>query len=161
MAGRGLIWGMGFWSKFRRTGSGFCRMDRRRVGPFRCFRPMGGVTGSASRRSPAALPRCSPEAGFSLVEVLAALAIASLAVVMAMQVMLQSARVDARLTHETAARDLVRRLLAEGAVGQGEAGVLAWNVALTTPETGLVLRKVQVSWPGGPVLETDRLEAQP
>lgn len=107
------------------------------------------------------MPRCSPEAGFSLVEVLAALAIASLAVVMAMQVMLQSARVDARLTHETAARDLVRRLLAEGAVGQGEAGVLAWNVALTTPETGLVLRKVQVSWPGGPVLETDRLEAQP
>ena len=92
---------------------------------------------------------------------LAALAIASLAVVMAMQVLLQSARVDARLTHETAARDLTRRLMAEEAVGQGEAGVLKWNVALTAPETGMVLRKVQVSWPGGPVLETDRVEPQP
>jgi prepilin-type N-terminal cleavage/methylation domain-containing protein len=107
------------------------------------------------------LRHCSPEAGFSLVEVLAALAIASMAVVMAMQVLLQSARVDARLTHETAARDLTRRLMAEGAVGQGETGVLLWHVALTPQKDGLVLRQVQVSWPGGPVLETDRVELQP
>ena len=92
---------------------------------------------------------------------LAALAIASLAVVMAMQVLLQSARVDARLTHETAARDLTRRLMAEAAVGQGEAGVLVWNVALTPQKDDPLLRQVQVSWPGGPVLETERLEPQP
>ena len=92
---------------------------------------------------------------------LAALAIARLAVVMAMQVLLQSARVDARLTHETAARDLTRRLMAEAAVGQGEAGVLVWNVDLTPQKDGPLLRQVQVSWPGGPVLETERLEPQP
>ena len=92
---------------------------------------------------------------------LAALAIASLAVVMAMQVLLQSARVDSRLTHETAARDLTRRLLAEAVVGQGEAGVLHWNAALTAPKDGLVLRQVQVGWPGGPVLTAVRVESAP
>ena len=120
---------------------------------------MAAATAWASRRSAA---RSSPaEAGFSLVEVLAALAIASLAVVMAMQVLLQSARIDARLTHQTAARDLTRRLLAEGAVGSGEAGVLAWTVAVTPLDGALAQRRVQVTWPGGPVMATDRVEPLP
>jgi prepilin-type N-terminal cleavage/methylation domain-containing protein len=116
----------------------------------------------ASRLRPSRdrFPPC-PEAGFSLVEVLAALAIASLVLILAMQVLVQSARLDARLTHETAARDLARRLLAEGVDGRGMAGVLGWQVTSVVAAKGLVLRQVQVSWPGGPELETDRLEAAP
>ena len=160
-AAPGLTLALAVWCRSRRAASAFWRMARRRVGPSLSCPPMAAAMASSSRRSPAALRHCSPEAGFSLVEVLAALAIASLAVVMAMQVLLQSARVDARLTHEMAARDLSRRLMAEAVVGQGEAGVLVWHVALTTRNDGLVLRQVQVSWPGGPVLETDCVEVQP
>lgn len=114
-----------------------------------------------SRRSPVPLQPSLAEAGFSLVEVLAALAIASLALILSMQVMVQSARVDRRLTHETAARDLVRRLLVESAVGQGQAGVLDWQATQAGAGEGLVLREVAVSWPGGPVLVTRRLEPAP
>lgn len=93
---------------------------------------------------------------------LAALAIASLALILSMQVLLQSARVDARLTHEAAARDLQRRLLAEGTVGKGAAGVLTWAATLTAyPDVPLALREVSVSWPGGPVLTAERIEAIP
>ncbi len=121
------------------------------------------------RRSPGPSRRCAPdcrpdgaeEAGFSLVEVLAALAIASMALVLSMQLLVQSARVDARLTHETAARDLVRRLMAEGAEGRGAVGVLGWAVVVTPVEPGLVRRVVAVSWPAGPGLIVQRLEAWP
>lgn len=101
------------------------------------------------------------EAGFSLVEVLAALAIASLALVMAMQVMVQSARIDSRLSHETAARDLVRRLLAEGTTGQGSAGVLDWTATLEPLSAHLARRAVTVAWAGGAQLSASRLEAVP
>ena len=57
-----------------------------------------------------------------MVEVLAALTIASLAVVAALALFTQSARVNDRLIKETAARDLVRLLLATGDVGRGQAG---------------------------------------
>jgi hypothetical protein len=93
---------------------------------------------------------------------MAALAIASLALILSMQVLLQSARVDARLTHEVAARDLERRLLAEGTVGRGQAGVLTWSATLTPyPDVPLALREVSVTWPDGPVLTTGRIEAVP
>lgn len=101
------------------------------------------------------------EAGFSLVEVLAALVIASLALVMSMQLLVQSGRVDARVTHETAARDLARRLLAEAKLGAGQAGVLAWQATLTPAAPGLGLRQVQVVWPGGRALALERLEVVP
>ncbi len=105
----------------------------------------------------------SPEAGFSLVEVLAALAIASLALIMSMQLLVQSARVDARLQHETAARDLARRLMAEAAVGRGDAGVLSWQATVDPVEQGspLAVRSVAVTWPGGPVIATQRVEPAP
>ena len=101
-----------------------------------------------------------PEAGFSLVEVLAALAIASLALVMAMQVLVQSARVTTRLTHETAARDLARRLLAEEAMGSGSAGVLTWTATLEPVAAHLSRRALTVAWAGGQVTAA-RLEAGP
>lgn len=101
-----------------------------------------------------------PEAGFTLVEVLAALVIASLALVMAMQVMEQSARVDSRLTHETAARDLARRLLAEEAVGSGEAGVMGWTSTLTPVAPHLIRRSLVIGWAGGQ-LTAARLEVAP
>ena len=83
-----------------------------------------------------------------------------MALIMSMQLMVQSARVGSRLSHETAARDLTRRLLAEAASGRGEAGVLSWRATLSPLETGspLMLRQVAVTWPGGPVVTASRVE---
>jgi len=105
-------------------------------------------------------PSPCPEAGFSLVEVLAALVIASLALVMAMQVLVQSARVEARLTHESAARDLARRLLAEEALGSGQAGVLDWTATLEPVAPHLARRALVIGWPGGQ-MQAARLEVAP
>lgn len=110
---------------------------------------------SSSPRLPA--PR-SPEAGFSLVEVLAALTIASLTVVAAFALFTQSARVNDRMVKETAARDLARRLLATGQVGQGQSGALGWAATISAPEGGLVLHQVAVTWAGGPQIAVQRLE---
>lgn len=115
------------------------------------------------RPSPVSSRRCPPpdEAGFSLVEVLAALAIASLALVMSMQLLVQSARVDGRVARETAARDLARRLLAERVEGQGDQGALFWAVTVSPLAPGLVQRQVAVGWPGGPGLTLIRVEQAP
>lgn len=101
---------------------------------------------------------CSPEAGFSLVEVLAALTIASLTVVAAFTLFTQSARVNDRMVKETAARDLARRLLATGEVGRGQSGALGWVATLSRPDQGLVLHQVAVTWAGGPQIAASRLE---
>ena len=93
-----------------------------------------------------------------MVEVLAALTIASLTVVAALTLFTQSARVNDRLIKETAARDLVRRLLATDAVGQGQAGDLGWVATLSRPEGGLVRHDVAVTWTGGPQISALRLE---
>jgi prepilin-type N-terminal cleavage/methylation domain-containing protein len=103
---------------------------------------------------------CSPEAGFSLVEVLAALTIASLTVVAALTLFTQSARVNDRMIKETAARDLARKLLATGEVGRGQAGALAWAATVTPPDQGLVLHQVAVTWIGGPQITLTRIEAE-
>lgn len=105
------------------------------------------------------MPPSAPEAGFSLVEVLAALAIASLALILSMQLLVQSARIDARLAHETAAREMTRRLLAEDAQGRGTEGALDWQVTVLPAGPGLVQRQVTVAWPRGQGLVTSRLEA--
>ena len=93
-------------------------------------------------------------------EVLAALVIASLALVMAMQVIVQSVRVDNRLTHETAARDLARRLLAEGARGSGSSGGLDWTASTVPLAPHLIRRDLVVGWIGGQ-LTLARLEVAP
>ena len=108
--------------------------------------------------SPLSPESCSPEAGFSLVEVLAALTIASLAIVAALTLFTQSARVNDRLIKETAARDLVRRLLATDQVGRGQAGDLGWVATLSKPSGGLIRHEVAVTWPGGPQITAVRLE---
>ena len=95
-----------------------------------------------------------------MVEVLAALTIASLAVVAALTLFTQSARVNDRLIKETAARDLVRRLLATGEVGRGQAGDLGWVATLSPSSGGLVRREVAVTWTGGPQISAVRLDAE-
>ncbi|MEI6800774.1 MAG: type II secretion system protein [Pseudomonadota bacterium] len=110
--------------------------------------------------SPLSPAPCSPEAGFSLVEVLAALTIASFAVVAALTLFTQSARVNDRLIKETAARDLVRRLLATGEVGRGQAGDLGWVATLSQPLGGLVRHEVAVTWQGGVQISAVRLDAE-
>jgi len=95
-----------------------------------------------------------------LVEVLAALTIASLAVVAALTLFTQSARVNDRLIKETAARDLVRRLLATGEVGRGQAGDLGWVATLSQPLGGLVRHEVAVTWQGGVQTSAVRLDAE-
>jgi hypothetical protein len=108
--------------------------------------------------SPPSPELCSPEVGFSLVEVLAALTIASLTVVAALTLFTQSARINDRMIKETAARDLVRRLLATDEVGRGQAGDLGWVATLSRPEGGLVRHEVAVTWAGGPQISVVRLE---
>ncbi len=93
-----------------------------------------------------------------MVEVLAALTIASLAVVAALALFTQSARVNDRLIKETAARDLVRLLLATGDVGRGQAGDLGWVATRSQPSGGLVRHEVAVTWPGGPQITALRLD---
>jgi hypothetical protein len=93
-----------------------------------------------------------------LVEVLAALTIASLTVVAALTLFTQSARVNDRMIKETAARDLARRLLVTGEVGRGQSGALGWVATLAPPDQGLVLHQVAVTWAGGPQIALSRLE---
>ena len=99
-----------------------------------------------------------PEAGFTLVEVLAALVIAAMSIVLAFQLFDTSARVSARVVRETAARDLARTLLAQQASGEGRAGNLHWQAQASTLGPRLRQRRVAIDWPGGPVLQWDRLE---
>ncbi len=94
------------------------------------------------------------EGGFTLVEVLAALAIAALTLVGAMEVMGQGMRVSTRLVNETAARDLVRRVLAEGVAGQGTSGRLGWSAV---QQTGAL--QVVVGWPGGGLAVVEAVDA--
>ena len=94
-----------------------------------------------------------------MVEVLAALTIASMTVMAALTIFTQSARVNDRLIKETAARDLVRLLLATDAVGLGQSGDLAWAATLSPPSGGLVRHEVSVTWTGGPQITAVRLEA--
>ena len=93
-----------------------------------------------------------------MVEVLAALTIASLTVVAALTLFTQSARVNDRMIKETAARDLVRRLLATDEMGRGQTGDLGWVASLSRPAGGLVRHEVAVTWTGGPQISAVRLE---
>lgn len=111
-------------------------------------------------RLPAMSQRCpDPEAGFTLVEVLAALAIATMAIVMSLQLFNSTARANDRLIRETAARDLGRSLLASGETGEGDRGSLHWRVTLSDPASGLVDRHVEIVWAGGQGIAIDRREA--
>lgn len=87
--------------------------------------------------------------------------IASLTVVAALSLFTQSARINDRMVKETAARDLVRRLLATGEVGRGQSGALAWVANLSRPDAGLVRHEVAVTWAGGPQIAVVRLEPVP
>ena len=93
-----------------------------------------------------------------MVEVLASLTISSLTVVAALALFTQSERVNDRLIKETAARDLVRRLLATGEVGRGQAGALGWVATQSRFDVGLVRHEVAVTWEGGAQITAVRLE---
>jgi prepilin-type N-terminal cleavage/methylation domain-containing protein len=101
------------------------------------------------------------EAGFTLVEVLAALTIASLTILMALQLFTAGARVSDRMIKETAARDLMRQLLASDQTGAGHAGALDWAVSVSLPKDGLVTRQVAVHWASGAGTTATRIEAAP
>ena len=96
-----------------------------------------------------------------MIEVLAALTIASLTILMAMQLFTLSARVTDRMVKQTAARDLAQRLLATGEAGSGQAGALNWAVAVSLPKDGLILRQVTVRWASGAGIAVERLETAP
>ena len=119
---------------------------------------LGPRIGRSWPRSP---KRYNFEADFSLVEVLAALTIASLTIVAALSLFTQSARVNDRMIKETAARDLARRLVVTEAVGRGQAGALGWVARPSPPDQGLVLHQVAVTWAGGPQITLSRLEPVP
>ena len=89
---------------------------------------------------------------------LAALTIAALTIVAALQLFTQSARVNDRMIKETAARDLARHLLATGEVGRGQAGLLFWVAAQSRPDQGLIIHQVAVTWTGGPQIAVTRIE---
>lgn len=99
-------------------------------------------------------PHC-PEAGFSLVEVLAALAIAALTVVMVLDVFSGTARLGHRLEMETEARMLARGLMAGNADTAGEAGPFSWTLARS--QTGV--RRLEIDWPDAPGLVLSRLDS--
>lgn len=112
------------------------------------------------RPGPPPLPQ-GAEDGFSLVEVLAALSIASLTLMAAMTLFTQLARINDRMVKETAARDLARRLLVSGTLGRGQSGALAWAARRSAPTKGLVVHEVAVTWPGGPQIALARQEPAP
>ena len=111
--------------------------------------------------------QCSPcpapsrpctEAGFSLVEVLAALAIAALTAVTLMQFLSTNTRATQRIETATAARGLARAILAEGRSGAGQAGLLRWTSDTVAAGPGLSLRAVRIDAGGRAVLTLDRIE---
>lgn len=101
------------------------------------------------------------EAGFTLIEVLAALTIASLTILMAMQLFTLSARVTDRMIKQTAAQDLARRLLATAETGSGKAGALNWEVEVSLPKDGLIVRQLSVRWASGAEIAVAQLEPAP
>jgi prepilin-type N-terminal cleavage/methylation domain-containing protein len=117
-----------------------------------------------SQPLPVPLPPCPDpraEAGFTLIEVLAALTIASLVVVMSFQLLSSTSRISHRVTVETSARDLARTLLAENRTGAGEDGTYRWQATLSPAGAGLNVRQVQVGWKGGGMVTYQRLESAP
>ena len=72
------------------------------------------------------------EAGFSLIEVLAALALSAMVIVAAFETFGTFSQMARHRVQATAARHLARLLLAEGATGQGETQGLRWQ-AVTKP----------------------------
>ena len=101
-------------------------------------------------------PSC-PEAGFSLVEVLAALTIAALTLGMVMEVFSGAARLGHRIEMQTAARMLARAVLADSTSTSGTAGQFHWQVERDTAGT----RRLWIDWAGGAGLTLTRMEAAP
>ena len=89
----------------------------------------------------------------------AALTIASMTILMAMQLFTAGARVTDRTIKETAAHDLMRQLMITGETGAGHAGALDWSVSISLPKDGLVVRRVMVRWDNGAGIEASRVEA--
>lgn len=102
-----------------------------------------------------------PEAGFSLVEVLAALTIAALTLGMVMQVFSGAARLGHRLEMQTAARMLARAVLADSTSTStstsGTTGQFHWQVKRDT--TGA--RQLWIDWANGAGLTLTRMDAAP
>lgn len=98
-----------------------------------------------------------PEAGFSLVEVLAALTIAALTLGMVMQVFSGAARLGHRLEMQTAARMLARAVLADSTSSSGTTGQFHWQVKRDT--TGA--RQLWIDWANGAGLTLTRMDAAP
>lgn len=96
------------------------------------------------------LPRA--EAGFSLVEVLAALALAAMMLVAAFDTFGTLALVADRQVRSTAARNLARVLLAEGVTGQDRLEGLGWQATVEQLSPHLVRRDLIISAPNGPIL---------
>ncbi len=84
-----------------------------------------------------------------------------MAIVAALTLFTQSARVNDRMIKETAARDLARKLLVTGEIGRGQVGALAWAATLMPPDHGMMLHEVAVTWIGGPQITLTRLEPEP
>lgn len=99
----------------------------------------------------------SPEAGFTLVEVLAALTIAALMLGMVMQVFSGAARFGHRLEMQTAARMLARAVLADSSSTGGTTGQFHWHVKHDA--TGA--RQLLIEWAGGTGLTLTRMDAAP
>ncbi len=83
-----------------------------------------------------------------------------MAIVTALTLFTQSARVNDRMNKETAARDLARKLLVTGEVGRGQAGALAWAATMIALDHGTIRHVVAVTWIGGPQITLTRLEPE-
>ncbi|MBC2836540.1 prepilin-type N-terminal cleavage/methylation domain-containing protein [Paragemmobacter straminiformis] len=121
--------------------------------------PTARNTAPISPRPPAASP-CGPSAeqGFSLVEVLAALALSTMMLVAAFDTFATFARVADRQARSTAARNLARVLLAEGSAGQGDVRGLVWQADTQRLSQNLARRDLAIRGPNGPVLSLSVLE---
>lgn len=112
--------------------------------------------GLPSRRLPEPLSP-SAEAGFSLVEVLAALTIAALTLGMVMQVFSGAAQLGHRLEMQTAARMLARAVLADSSSTSGTTGQFHWQIK----GDPTVTRQLWIDWAGGAGLTLTRMDAAP
>lgn len=118
-----------------------------------------GPFGCAEERPPR--PPSGPEAGFSLVEVLAALVIAAMMLIAAYQAFGALAGANGRVLRAAAARDLARWVLATRQMGHGQDGALVWQAETSPLAAGRVQRQVRVIGPNGPLLTLTRQEVAP
>ena len=98
------------------------------------------------------------EAGFSLIEVLAALALSTLMIVAAFETFGTYTQLTRHRVQATAARHLARRLLAEGATGQGQTQELRWQVVTHPLAPGVIQRRIVVSSRTAVILTTTQAE---